>query len=198
MVQPSSPPNPGRRKFLSNFTGLLGAVGAFFVAIPFLSAFKPSSRAEAAGAPVQVDTSSINPGEMMIVEWRGKPVFVLKLESNAIKLISQNLDRLADPNMESPAQPEYAKNEIRSRKEGLAIITGICTHLGCSPKYYPDAGSTDFDPDWQGGFFCPCHGSKFDLLGRVYAGVPAPTNMEVPPHYFAKDNILIIGSDGVA
>ena len=162
MVQPSSPPNPGRRKFLSNFTGLLGAIGAFFVAIPFLSAFKPSARAEAAGAPVQVDTSSINPGEMMIVEWRGKPVFVLKLESNAIKLISQTLDRLADPNMESPAQPEYAKNEIRSRKEGLAIITGICTHLGCSPKYYPDAGSTDFDPDWQGGFFCPCHGSKFD------------------------------------
>jgi ubiquinol-cytochrome c reductase iron-sulfur subunit len=198
MVQPSSPPNPGRRKFLANFTGFLGAIGAFFVAIPFLSAFKPSARAEAAGAPVQVDISSINPGEMMIVEWRGKPVFVVKLESNAVKLISQNLDRLADPKMESPAQPEYAKNEIRSRKEGLAIITGVCTHLGCSPKYYPDAGSTDFDPDWQGGFFCPCHGSKFDLLGRVYAGVPAPTNMEVPPHYFAKDNILIIGSDGVA
>jgi ubiquinol-cytochrome c reductase iron-sulfur subunit len=198
MVQPSSPPNPGRRKFLTNFTGFLGAIGAFFVAIPFLSAFKPSARAEAAGAPVQVDISSIKPGEMMIVEWRGKPVFVVKLESNAVKLISQNLDRLADPKMESPAQPEYAKNEIRSRKEGLAIITGVCTHLGCSPKYYPDAGSTDFDPDWQGGFFCPCHGSKFDLLGRVYAGVPAPTNMEVPPHYFAKDNILIIGSDGVA
>jgi ubiquinol-cytochrome c reductase iron-sulfur subunit len=198
MVQPSSPPNPGRRKFLTNFTGFLGAIGAFFVAIPFLSAFKPSARAEAAGAPVQVDISSINPGEMMIVEWRGKPVFVVKLESNAVKLISQNLDRLADPKMESPAQPEYAKNEIRSRREGLAIITGVCTHLGCSPKYYPNAGSTDFDPDWQGGFFCPCHGSKFDLLGRVYAGVPAPTNMEVPPHYFAKDNILIIGSDGVA
>ena len=198
MVQPSSPPNPGRRKFLTNFTGFLGAIGAFFVAIPFLSAFKPSARAEAAGAPVQVDISSINPGEMMIVEWRGKPVFVVKLESNAVKLKSQNLDRLADHKMESPAEKKKKKNEIRSRKEGLAIITGVCTHLGCSPKYYPDAGSTDFDPDWQGGFFCPCHGSKFDLLGRVYAGVPAPTNMEVPPHYFAKDNILIIGSDGVA
>ena len=113
-------------------------------------------------------------------------------------MLSQIDAKLADPTLETPFQPEYAKNAYRSRKEGIAVITGVCSHLGCSPKYYPEAGSTDFDPDWQGGFFCPCHGSKFDLLGRVYAGVPAPTNMEVPPHYFSKDNILIIGSDGVS
>jgi ubiquinol-cytochrome c reductase iron-sulfur subunit len=198
MVHPSSPPNPGRRKFLSYATSFLGLIGTAFVAVPFLSAFKPSARAEAAGAPVQVDISTINTGEMMIVEWRGKPVFVVKISDDSIKLLSQVDAKLADPSLETPFQPEYAKNEFRSRKEGIAVITGVCSHLGCAPKYYPEPGSTDFDPDWQGGFFCPCHGSKFDLLGRVYAGVPAPTNMEVPPHYFAKDNILIIGSDGVA
>ena len=178
MVQPISPPNPGRRKFLSYATSFLGLIGAAFVAVPFLSAFKPSARAEAAGAPVQVDISTIGSGEMMVVEWRGKPVFVVKISDNSIKLLSQVDPKLADPLLETPFQPEYAKNEFRSRKEGIAVITGVCSHLGCSPKYYPEAGSTDFDPDWQGGFFCPCHGSKFDLLGRVYAGVPAPTNME--------------------
>ena len=198
MVQPISPPNPGRRKFLSYATSFLGLIGAAFVAVPFLSAFKPSARAEAAGAPVQVDISSIGSGEMRVVEWRGKPVFVGKISDNSIKLLSQVDPKLADPLLETPFQPEYAKNEFRSRKEGIAVITGVCSHLGCSPKYYPEAGSTDFDPDWQGGFFCPCHGSKFDLLGRVYAGVPAPTNMEVPPHYFSKENILVIGSDGVS
>ena len=177
MVQPISPPNPGRRKFLSYATSFLGLIGAAFVAVPFLSAFKPSARAEAAGAPVQVDISNIGSGEMMVVEWRGKPVFVVKISDNSIKLLSQVDPKLADPLLETPFQPEYAKNEFRSRKEGIAVITGVCSHLGCSPKYYPEAGSTDFDPDWQGGFFCPCHGSKFDLLGRVYAGVPAPTNM---------------------
>ena len=195
MVQPSSPPNPGRRKFLSYATSFLGLIGTAFVAVPFLSAFKPSARAEAAGAPVQVDISTINTGEMMIVEWRGKPVFVVKISDDSIKLLSQVDAKLADPSLETPFQPEYAKNEFRSRKEGIAVITGVCSHLGCSPKYYPEPGSTDFDPDWQGGFFCPCHGSKFDLLGRVYAGVPAPTNLEIPPYQYLTDSLIRIGID---
>ena len=176
----------------------MASIGAFFLAIPFLSAFKPSARAEAAGAPVQVDISSLTPGQMKVVEWRGKPIFVVKMEENTVKLLSSNLSRLADPEGENSKQPEYVKNQIRSRKEGVAVITGVCTHLGCSPKYYPETGSVAFDSDWQGGFFCPCHGSKFDMVGRVYAGVPAPTNMDVPPHYFPKDNLLVIGLDGVS
>ena len=197
MVQPISPPNPGRRKFLSFITASMASIGAFFLAIPFLSAFKPSARAEAAGAPVQVDISSLTPGQMKVVEWRGKPIFVVKMEENTVKLLSSNLSRLADPEGENSKQPEYVMNQIRSRKEGVAVITGVCTHLGCSPKYYPETGSVAFDSDWQGGFFCPCR-SKFDMVGRVYAGVPAPTNMDVPPHYFPKDNLLVIGLDGVS
>ena len=198
MVQPISPPNPGRRKFLSLITGFMASVGTVFLAIPFLSAFKPSARAEAAGAPVQVDISSLVPGQMKVVEWRGKPIFVVKMTENTVKLLSSNLDRLADPNGANSVQPDYVENQIRSRKQGVAVITGVCTHLGCSPKYYPETGSVAFDSDWQGGFFCPCHGSKFDMVGSVYAGFPAPTNMDVPPHYFPKDNILVIGLDGVS
>jgi ubiquinol-cytochrome c reductase iron-sulfur subunit len=153
MVQPSSPPNPGRRKFLTNFTGFLGAIGAFFVAIPFLSAFKPSARAEAAGAPVQVDISSINPGEMMIVEWRGTPIYVVKHSEESLDKIDMNLERLADPDSEIEAQPIYAKNKYRSRKMGISVLSAVCTHLGCAPKYYPQLGVVDFDSEWQGGFF---------------------------------------------
>ena len=138
------------------------------------------------------------PGQMKVVEWRGKPIFVVKMTENTVKLLSSNLNRLADPDGSNSVQPVYVENQIRSRKEGVAVITGVCTHLGCSPKYYPETGSVAFDSDWQGGFFCPCHGSKFDMVGRVYAGVPAPTNMDVPPHYFPKDNILVIGLDGVS
>ena len=197
-MQPKSPPNPGRRKFLTYTTSFLGIIGAFFAAIPFVSAFKPSAKAEAAGAPVKVDLSKLLPGEMMTVEWRGRPVFVVNIPKENTNFITKNLERLADPNMEDPSQPEYAKNDIRSRKEGIAVLTGVCTHLGCAPKYYPEAKPEDFDSNWQGGFFCPCHGSKFDLVGRVYANVPAPTNLVVPPHFFEKDNLLVIGSDGVS
>ena len=134
----------------------------------------------------------------MTVEWRGRPVFVVNIPEENTSFITNNLDRLADPNMDDPSQPEYAKNEIRSRKKGIAVLTGVCTHLGCAPKYYPEAKPEDFDSNWQGGFFCPCHGSKFDLVGRVYANVPAPTNLVVPPHFFEKDSLLVIGSDGVS
>ena len=198
MVQPISPPNPGRRKFLSLITGFMASVGAVFLAIPFLSAFKPSARAEAAGAPVKVNISKLSPGELMTVEWRGMPVFVYKVSSEAQNALSADKSKLADPNSDQQQQPEYAQNDTRSRKKGIAVVKGVCTHLGCAPKFYPEATSQDFDPNWQGGFFCPCHGSKFDLAGRVYANVPAPTNLEVPPHYFETDSTLVIGSDGAS
>ena len=133
-MQPKTPPNPGRRKFLTYTTSFLGFIGAIFAAIPFLSAFQPSARAEAAGAPVKVDISKLIPGDMLTIEWRGRPVFILKIPEENIESITSNLSRLADPNMEDPSQPNYAKNEIRSRKKGIAVLTGVCTHLGCAPK----------------------------------------------------------------
>ena len=197
-MQPKSPPNPIRRQLLTSITSLLGFVGVIFAAIPFLSAFKPSARAEAAGAPVKVNISKLSPGELMTVELRGMPVFVYKVSSEAQNALSADKSKLADPNSDQQQQPEYAQNDTRSRKKGIAVVKGVCTHLGCAPKFYPEATSQDFDPNWQGGFFCPCHGSKFDLAGRVYANVPAPTNLEVPPHYFETDSTLVIGSDGAS
>ena len=197
-MQPKSPPNPIRRQLLTSITSFLGLVGVIFAAIPFLSAFRPSARAEAAGAPVKVNISKLTPGELMTVEWRGMPVFVYKVSSEAQSILSADKSKLADPNSDQQQQPEYAQNDTRSRKKGIAVVKGVCTHLGCAPKFYPEATSQDFDPNWQGGFFCPCHGSKFDLAGRVYANVPAPTNLEVPPHYFESDSMLVIGSDGVS
>ena len=197
-MQPKSPPNPIRRQLLTSITSFLGLVGVIFAAIPFLSAFRPSARAEAAGAPVKVNISKLTPGELMTVEWRGMPVFVYKVSSEAQNVLSADKSKLADPNSDQQQQPEYAQNDTRSRKKGIAVVKGVCTHLGCAPKFYPEATSQDFDPNWQGGFFCPCHGSKFDLAGRVYANVPAPTNLEVPPHYFESDSTLVIGSDGVS
>ena len=197
-MQPKSPPNPIRRQLLTSITSFLGLVGVIFAAIPFLSAFKPSARAEAAGAPVKVNISKLTPGELMTVEWRGMPVFVYKVSSEAQNVLSADKSKLADPNSDQQQQPEYAQNDTRSRKKGIAVVKGVCTHLGCAPKFYPEATSQDFDPNWQGGFFCPCHGSKFDLAGRVYANVPAPTNLEVPPHYFETDSTLVIGSDGAS
>jgi len=197
-MQPKSPPNPIRRQLLTSITSFLGLVGVIFAAIPFLSAFRPSARAEAAGAPVKVNISKLTPGELMTVEWRGMPVFVYKVSSEAQNVLSADKSKLADPNSDQQQQPEYAQNDTRSRKKGIAVVKGVCTHLGCAPKFYPEATSQDFDPNWQGGFFCPCHGSKFDLAGRVYANVPAPTNLEVPPHYFETDSTLVIGSDGAS
>ena len=197
-MQPKSPPNPIRRQLLTSITSLLGFVRVVFAAIPFLSAFKPSARAEAAGAPVKVNISKLSPGELMTGEWRGMPVFVYKVSSEAQNSLSEDKSKLADPNSDQQQQPDYAQNDTRSRKKGIAVVKGVCTHLGCAPKFYPEATSQDFDPNWQGGFFCPCHGSKFDLAGRVYANVPAPTNLEVPPHYFETDSTLVIGSDGAS
>ncbi len=184
-----------RRRFLTAGTAAVAAVGAGFVAVPFLKSWAPSARARSAGAPVEVDISKLELGQQIIVKWRGKPVWVVRRGEEALATLSTDSlqDSLADVASDESVQPEYAKNDHRSRNPEFLVIEGICTHLGCSPTYRPEITA-----DFQGGFFCPCHGSKFDFAGRVYAGVPAPTNLPVPPYYFKTDTVLLIGEDGVA
>jgi ubiquinol-cytochrome c reductase iron-sulfur subunit len=184
-----------RRKFLVGVTSALSAVGAIGVATPFVSSWNPSAKAKAAGAPVKVDISKILPGEQIRAEWRGKPVFVLRRTPEMLQAIRATNGVVADPNSVELQQPTYATNEVRSINPEIAVLVGICTHLGCSPQFRPEVGAADLGDDWQGGYFCPCHGSKFDLAGRVYKAVPAPTNLLVPPHTYESDNVLIIGVD---
>lgn len=175
-----------------------GAVGAGFVAVPFVSTFQPSERAKAAGAPVEVDISALRPGEKMTVEWRGKPVWIMKRTPEQIAALPKLDGQLADPTSQRTAYPtpEYAKNGLRSIKPEIFVAVGICSHLGCSPTDKLQAGPQPSLPnDWQGGFLCPCHGSTFDLAGRVFKNVPAPDNLEVPPHMYLSDNRLLIGED---
>ncbi len=182
-----------RRRFLTAGTVVVGAVGTVFVAVPFLGSWAPSARARTAGAPVEANISKLQPGQQIIVKWRGKPVWVVRRDEKALATLPRVIDELRDPDSNQSIQPEYAVNEYRSRRPEILIIEGICTHLGCSPTYRPEITS-----DFQGGFFCPCHGSKFDFAGRVYSGVPAPTNLTVPPHYFVSEDVVLIGEDGVA
>ncbi len=182
-----------RRRFLTAGTVVVGAVGAGFVAVPFLSSWAPSARARTAGAPVEADISKLQPGQLIIVKWRGKPVWVVRRDEKALATLAKVTDDLRDAASDDSIQPEYAKNEHRSRKPEILVMEGICTHLGCSPSYRPEITA-----DFQGGFFCPCHGSSFDFAGRVYQGVPAPTNLTVPPHYYVSDDVILIGEDGVA
>jgi ubiquinol-cytochrome c reductase iron-sulfur subunit len=175
-----------------------GAVGAGFVAVPFVSSFQPSERAKAAGAPVEVDISALQPGQKMTVEWRGKPVWVLRRTPEQVASLKKVDASVADPNSERAAYPtpSYAKNEARSIKPEYLVVVGICTHLGCSPTDKLQPGPQPSLPDdWQGGFLCPCHGSTFDLAGRVYKNKPAPDNLEVPPHMYMSDTRLLIGED---
>lgn len=191
--------NKGRRRFLYIATGAMGAVGAVGVATPFVRSWFPSEKAKAIGAPVTVDISKLEPGEMRTVEWRGKPVFVVRRTEEAIATLKSEelLDRLSDPQSEvASQQPEYAQNLVRARSEDLLVIEGVCTHLGCSPQFIPSVEPQSFDENWMGGFFCPCHGSRFDMAGRVYSGVPAPTNLVVPPHMI-EGSMLTIGEDTV-
>jgi len=194
-MQPKPPSNPGRRKFLIAATSIVGAGAVIGAAIPFLAAFNPSERAKAAGAPAKVDISKLGKGEMMIVEWRGIPIYIIRHTEQSLLILNRNLSRLSDPNSEENQQPDYAKNPNRSIREDIVVLEAVCTHLSCAPKFYPESGTTNFDSDWQGGFFCPCHGSMFDLAGRVYSGVPAPTNLPVPPHYYESEDVLVIGED---
>jgi len=182
-----------RRHFLTVATAVTGAIGAGFVAVPFLSSLKPSARAQALGAPVEVPIGSMEPGEMVRVLWRGRLVFVLRRTDEMLARLPENLDQLDDPNSEViEQQPGYTANATRSVKPEYLVVEGSCTHLGCAPL-------EDFQvrpaENWGGGFFCPCHGSKFDLAGRVYKGVPAPTNLRVPPHRFVRDDLILIGQD---
>ena len=182
-----------RRHFLTVATVVTGAVGAGFAAIPFLSSLQPSARAQALGAPVEVPIGSLQPGEMIRVLWRGRLVFVLRRDEGMLARLQDSLDDLRDPNSEEvDQQPDYAANETRSVKPEYLVVEGSCTHLGCAPLEDFDVRPSE---NWGGGFFCPCHGSKFDLAGRVSKGVPAPTNLRVPPHRFVRDDLILIGQD---
>lgn len=183
-----------RRKVLIGMTAAVGAAGVPFAATPFISSWNPSAKAKALGAPVTVDISKIQIGQKIQVAWRKQPVFVIRHSKQALKNLSKVVSRLDDPNSEKIDEPYRAMNPTRSTSDEYTVIAGVCTHLGCSPKYFPEIEPQPWDESWVGGFFCPCHGSMFDIVGRVFKGVPAPTNLKVPPHYF-DGKILTIGED---
>jgi ubiquinol-cytochrome c reductase iron-sulfur subunit len=188
-----------KRRFLTNATSVVGAVGVGFVAWPFLSSWMPSARAKAAGVPVDVDISKLEPGQLVRVLWRKKPVWIFRRDAETLSNLKGLDGELEDPNSTGNSkgnQPTYITQNHRAIKAEVAVIVGVCTHLGCSPTYRPELGAADLGGDsWKGGFYCPCHGSKFDLAGRVYAGVPAPTNLVIPPYHFISDSLIRIGAD---
>ena len=188
----------GRRQLLVA-TSAAGGVAAVATAVPFVASLTPSERAKAAGAPVEADISKLAPGEMMTVEWRGKPVWILRRTPEMLASLDKTEPLVSDPGSEKPMQPEYAQNKYRSVKPEYLVAVGICTHLGCSPSEKFKVGAeSGVSPDWTGGFLCPCHGSLFDLAGRVYRSMPAPDNLEIPPYKFLADTKLLIGDDGKA
>jgi ubiquinol-cytochrome c reductase iron-sulfur subunit len=195
----SSPDEQGvdlsRRKFLTVATSATAAVGAVFAATPFVASWKPSERARAMGAPVEFDLSQLEPGQMVTLVWRKQPIFVVRRTEESVKALAANDSHLKDPGSAQSQQPGYAKNEMRSRRADVLVLVGTCTHLGCLPKQHFEPGDAEISADWPGGFFCPCHGSKFDLAGRVMTGSPASTNLVIPPYSFKNDNTLVIGLD---
>ncbi|CDZ95829.1 ubiquinol-cytochrome c reductase iron-sulfur subunit [Pseudomonas saudiphocaensis] len=187
--------NAGRRRFLVAATSVVGAAGAVGAAVPFVGSWFPSARAKAAGAPVKVNISKIEPGQQMVAEWRGQPVFILRRTEEALANLGKLTDAVADPNSEASDQPTYVDPQVRSIKPELLIVVGLCTHLGCAPSFRPEVAAADLGADWLGGYFCPCHGSKYDMAGRVYKGQPAPLNLPVPPHSYETDSVVVIGVD---
>ncbi|MDO4908065.1 ubiquinol-cytochrome c reductase iron-sulfur subunit [Neisseria sp.] len=187
--------NQSRRRFLTLATAAAGGAATAGVAVPFLASFFPSEKAKAAGAPIEVDVSKIEAGQLVTAEWQGKPIWVLNRTEQQQKDLPTLNNAVADPKSEVDQQPEYAQNELRSIKPDIFVAIGICTHLGCSPTFRPDVAPADLGADWKGGFFCPCHGSKFDLAGRVYKGVPAPTNLIIPPYKYLDDTTILVGED---
>jgi len=185
-----------RRLFLTAAATAVTGVGVAYVAVPFVASMNPSDRAKAAGAPVEADISKLEPGQLIRVEWRGKPVWILKRTEEVLVQLEEMKDQLRDPESNESEQPESCKNVARSIKPEVFLAVGICTHLGCSPTFRPDVAPQDLGPDWKGGFFCPCHGSRFDLSGRVFTGVPAPINLVIPPHEYITDTRILIGSEG--
>lgn len=183
-----------RRRFLTVATTAVGGAGVAIAAIPFLSSFQPSERARAVGGPVEVDISKLEPGQRIIEMWRGKPVWILRRDDATIEALKTLDAELADPQSNVEQQPPYAKNEYRSIRPEVLVVVGMCTHLGCSPNFMPP-GANEMGVQWKGGFLCPCHGSRFDLAGRVYKNVPAPVNLTIPPYRFLSDTRLLIGVD---
>jgi len=186
--------NVGRRRLLIGATSAVGALGVGFVAVPFVKSWQPSARAKAAGAAVEYDTSLVESGQQVKVSWRGKPVILVRRTPEMVANLQKIEGDLRDPQSNESTQPDYAKNETRSLKPELLVMVGICTHLGCLPGFRPEVGAPDLGASWVGGFFCPCHGSRYDLAGRVFKGVPAPLNMEIPPYSF-RGNVVVIGVD---
>ena len=187
--------NQSRRRVLIAATSVVGAVGAGFAAVPFIASMNPSAKARAAGAPVEADISKLEPGAMLRVKWRGKPIWIVSRTPEMLESLPSLDPKLADPNSEVPQQPDYCQNPTRSIRPEFFVAVGICTHLGCSPTYRPDVAPDDLGAEWKGGFFCPCHGSRFDLAGRVYKGVPAPTNLVIPIHTYTNDTTILVGQD---
>jgi len=188
--------NLGRRQFLTVATSAVAAAGAVGIAVPFVGSWNPSAKAKAAGAPVKFDVSKMEPGQLVRVEWRGQPVFVVRRTKEQIDDLSSLVPQLKDPNSLVSSQPDYVDPSSRSVKDEFLVLVGLCTHLGCSPKYIEKLSGSAPDVDWKGGFFCACHGSKFDMAGRVYKGVPASENLVVPPYWYQSDSVIEIGVDG--
>jgi ubiquinol-cytochrome c reductase iron-sulfur subunit len=184
-----------RRHFLTVATLVTGGAGAIATAVPFVSSFKPSARAQALGAPVEVDVSKLEEGALAKVEWRGRPIYILHRSEEMLGTLKNDVSELRDPSSEESEQPTYAMNEHRSIRPSFLVLEGVCTHLGCAPLPRFEVAPADLGPTWPGGFYCPCHGSKFDLAGRVFAGVPAPANLTVPPYRYINDSTILIGSD---
>ncbi len=190
--------NKQRRYFLIGATSAVAGIGAVGAAVPFVASWFPSAKARALGAPITLDISRLRPGEMLgpIEAWRGQPIFIVSRSADALEILEKDIDDLADPDSDNTdQQPDYARNSWRSKRPEIGIYVGICTHLGCSPKYYGEIQPEPFDADWQGGFFCPCHGSRFDMAGRVAKNLPAPDNLLVPPYRFVSDSVIVIGED---
>ncbi|MGI9335266.1 MAG: ubiquinol-cytochrome c reductase iron-sulfur subunit [Gammaproteobacteria bacterium] len=189
------PEDTSRRRFLTGSVSVVGGVATLGMAFPFLSAWQPSERARSIGAPIEMDIDKMEPGARIIAKWRGKPVWVVRRSQESLDALSELDEAVRDPNSEKPQQPEYARNEHRAINKDYLVLVGLCTHLGCSPLYYKATDNHPLGDDWKGGFFCPCHGSTFDLAGRVFKSVPADRNLEVPPHRYASDTLIVVGED---
>ena len=187
--------NTGRRRFLTATTAVVGAVGAGFAAVPFIKSWSPSARARFAGGPVSQDISALAEGAQLEINWRGQPIFIARRTSAMLDVMKSLDNLLADPQSAASDQPKYAQNPTRSIKPEISVLVGVCTHLGCAPEHLPEVKPQPFDPDWKGGYFCPCHKSRYDLAGRVYKAQPAPANLPVPPYHFESDTMLVIGVD---
>ncbi len=189
--------NKSRRRLIVGASTVVGAAGVVGAAVPFVASWNPSAKAKAAGAPVKADISKLEPGEQVIVEWRGKPVWIVRRTPEMLAALPSLDASMADPDSVKSKQPAYVPGDsVRALREEYIVMIGLCTHLGCSPTYRPEVAAADLGADWQGGFYCPCHGSTFDLSGRVYKAKPAPTNLEIPPHHYLDENVIVIGDDG--